>query len=190
MSGSDHELVERLVGTERIFDGRIINLRVDDVALADGRPAKREVVEHPGAVAVVAVLPGPRVVLVRQWRHATGGALLEIPAGTLDAGEAPLECARRELAEETRLAADRLDPVVTFWSAPGFLTEQIHLFLATGLTPAAGETDADEIIHTQRVDWDEALRMCLDGRIQDAKSIAGILACRDRVEALRQEGVL
>lgn len=190
MADPKHDLAETLLRSERIFEGRIMNLRVDEVRLPTGATARREVVEHRGAVALVAVLPGPSVILVRQWRHAIGGELLEIPAGTLDEGEDPLDCARRELAEETGHAAEKTEPVASFWSAPGFLTEHMHVFLATGLTAAAGETDEDEIIRTHVVPWDEAVAMCLDGHIQDAKTIAGILACRGRVEALRQEGGL
>lgn len=190
MADAHHDLAETPVRSERIFEGRIVNLRVDEVRLPTGATARREVVEHPGAVALVAALPGPSVMLVWQWRHAVGEALLEIPAGTLDADEDPLDCARRELAEETGHAAANIEPVASFWSAPGFLTERMNVFLATGLTEAAGEMDEDEIIRTQVVPWDEAVAMCLDGRIRDAKTIAGILACRGRVDAMRQEGRL
>lgn len=190
MSDPHHDLRETPLRSERVFKGRIVNLRVDEVRLPTGATARREVVEHRGAVALVAVLPGPSVILVRQWRHAIGGELLEIPAGTLDEGEDPLDCARRELAEETGYTAENIDPVASFWSAPGFLTERMHVFLATGLSAAAGEADKDEIIRTHVVPWDEAVAMCLDGHIEDAKTIAGILACRGRVDALREEGGL
>jgi ADP-ribose pyrophosphatase len=162
--------------TERVYDGRVVNLRVDEVRLPDGKPARREVVEHRGAVAIVALLPDDRVMLVRQWRHCAGEALTEIPAGTLNDGEEPLVCARRELMEETGHAPGSLEPLVTFYSAPGFTTEKLYLFLARDLTPASAEQDEDEDVEAVRVPWQEALAMCLDGRIRDAKSIAGLLA--------------
>jgi ADP-ribose pyrophosphatase len=116
------------------------------------------------------------VALVEQWRHAAGEALVEIPAGTLDPEEDPAECALRELGEETGFTAGRLDHVVSFWSAPGFTTEKMYLFLARDLKPVQAEADEDERIDAFLVPWQEALAMCADGRIQDAKSIAGILS--------------
>ncbi|NSW58384.1 MAG: NUDIX hydrolase [Armatimonadetes bacterium] len=167
---------EHVVTSERAFEGKLVKVRVDQVRLPDGRDARREVVEHPGAVAIVPVLPGPRVVLVRQWRHAAGEVLLEIPAGTLEPDEEPVVCARRELAEETRLRAGQLRPLITFFTTPGFTEEKLYTFLATDLASSEGEADEDEFICCEDVDWDEAVAMCLDGRIHDAKTIAAILA--------------
>lgn len=171
---------EIAVSSTRVYDGRVVRLRVDEIRSADGRPGKREVVEHPGAVGIVPLLPGPRVVLLRQWRYCVGQWLLEIPAGTLEPGEEPLGCARRELIEETGYAAARVEPVVSFYTTPGFCTELLRVFLATELTAAEASRDEDELLTTVTVEWDEALAMCLDGRIRDAKTIAGILAV-DRV---------
>lgn len=188
-TNSVDDLRELITGSQRIYEGRVIGLRVDEVRLPDGTPARREVVEHRGAVAIVPLLPGPTVALVRQWRHAVGRALVELPAGTLDRSEDPLQCARRELAEEVGLTAERLEPLISICSAPGFLEEVVHVFLARDLQPAPGNTDEDERIQPLQVDWNEAVAMCLDGRIADAKSVAGILAADRmmRVEEGRQQ---
>jgi ADP-ribose pyrophosphatase len=166
---------ETALSSTRVYDGRVVHLRVDEVRTAGG-VSRREVIEHPGAVAVVAVQPGPQVLLLRQWRYCAGAWLFEIPAGTLEAGEEPAACARRELIEETGYAAARLEPLVAFYSTPGFTTEFMHVFLATDLHPAQADQDEDELIEVAPVAWDEAVAMCLDGRIKDAKTIAGILA--------------
>ena len=139
----------------------------------DGHRATREVVEHPGAVAILA-WDGARVALVRQWRHATGGALLEIPAGTLEPDEAPATTARRELAEEVGLSAASWVEGPTFYTAPGFCTELMHLYLATGLTEATADADDDEQLEPSWMSLDDALAAIDDGRIEDAKSIAAI----------------
>lgn len=178
-------VTETLVSSERAFEGRLISLRVDQVELEDGKLARREVVEHRGAVAIVALTADNQVALVEQWRHAAGEALVEIPAGTLDPEEDPAECALRELGEETGFTAGRLDHVVSFWSAPGFTTEKMYLFLARDLKPVQAEADEDERIDAFLVPWQEALAMCADGRIQDAKSIAGILSVQ---RVLSQDG--
>lgn len=165
---------ERPISSERAFEGSLIRVRVDRVALADGRAATREVVEHPGAVGILA-WDGRRLAMVRQWRHATGRALLEIPAGTLDPGEEPLATARRELAEECALAATSWEGGPSFFTAPGFCTERLTLFLATGLSPVQTQAPEDEDLELSWLTQDEALSHVDDSRIEDAKSVAGIL---------------
>jgi len=165
--------------SECVYQGRVIGLRVDEVSLPSGGTLDREFVTHPGAVAIVALLEDGEVLLVEQWRHAVGKTLYEIPAGTLSPGEAPLSCADRELGEETGYTAARMEPLVSFYSAPGFCTERLHVFLATGLTPGEQHTEEDEDIRVTAVPWEQALAMCLDGSIEDAKTIAGLL-CADR----------
>lgn len=175
-------MAERTVASERAFEGRLLRLRVDEVALDDGRRARREVVEHPGAVAI---LPwdGHRLSLVRQWRHAAARALLEVPAGTLDAGEVPAVAARREMAEEVELAADHWEQGPSFFSAPGFCTEYLTVFLATGLRPTSeGTHDEDEELETVRLTLDEALAAIDRGEIEDAKSLVAILWLTRRLE--------
>lgn len=165
---------ERVRSTERIFEGRTISLRVDEVELDAGRRTTREVVEHPGAVAILA-WDGARLALVRQWRHATGDALLEIPAGTLEPGEEPLTTARRELAEEVGRSAATWEPGPVFFTAPGFCTELMHTFLATDLGETSSDADDDEELDASWPTLDEALAAIDAGEIRDAKSIAGIL---------------
>jgi ADP-ribose diphosphatase len=160
----------------RVYEGRVVSLRLDEFDLPDGRVLKHEVVEHKGAVAIVALADDSRVLLIRQWRHAVGEWLHEIPAGTLEPGEAPEACARRELIEETGFAADSVAPLVSFYTSPGFTTELLHVFLAQDLTPAHGDQDEDERIEVVPVPWREALAMCRDGRIKDAKTIAGLFS--------------
>ncbi len=134
----------------------------------------REVVLHPGAVAIVPMVTDDQVCLVRNFRKAVGDTLLELPAGTLE-GESPLETARRELHEETGYTARDWEPLHTFWMSPGILREAMHVFVATGLTAGDPHREATEQIENLVVSWDEAVAMCMSGKICDAKSIAGIL---------------
>ena len=127
-----HGARREVVASRVVFDGRVFTVRVDDVRLPDGRIATRDVIEHPGAVVIAALDDGGRVALVRQYRHAVGGELLELPAGTLEPGEPPAETAVRELREETGLVGGRWEPLGSFFSSPGFLHEEMHAFLARG----------------------------------------------------------
>ncbi len=173
---------ERTVESRRPFVGRLLRVRVDEVALDDGRRTTREVLEHPGAVAI---LPwdGERLALVRQWRHAAGRALLEVPAGTLESGEDPAMTAARELAEETELAGDQWERGPAFFTAPGFCTEYLTVFLATGLHAAApGEHPDDEELEVVRMTLADALDAVDRGDIEDAKSIVAILWLARRLE--------
>lgn len=164
-----------------VHRGRIVDLGVDTVRFPDGSTGELEMIHHSGASAVLPVLsdvngPDPQVVLIRQYRYASGGWLYEVPAGRPDhPGEPWDECARRELREETGLEAGRLIPLTSIWTTPGFTDERIHLFVATELT--AGETrfDADEFMETVTVPMSEALRMVRDGEITDAKTICTLL---------------
>src|SRR3990172_3714907 len=167
---------EKLVNSQRIYGGRVINLRVDTVRMPDGREARREVVEHRGAVAIVAVDDDGDVILVEQYRRPADAVMMEIPAGTLDDAEDPLGCAKRELREETGYTAREMQPIVRFYSAPGFCTEVLHVFVARGLQTGEQATEDDESINVHKVPMAHALEMVRDGRIRDAKSIVGILA--------------
>jgi ADP-ribose pyrophosphatase len=166
---------ERTLNSTRPWSGRRIRVRVDEVERSDGHRTTREIIEHPGAVAMLA-WDGARLAMVRQWRHATGQVLLEIPAGTLEPGEPPADTARRELAEEVGLAATTWVEGPRFFTAPGFCTELMHLYLATGLTDATAEAeaDADELLEPSWLTLTDALDAVDDGRIADAKSIVGI----------------
>lgn len=165
---------ERTIRSERVFHGHLLRLRVDEVELDSGRRATREVVEHPGAVAILA-WDGERLAMVSQWRAAASAALLEIPAGTLDPGEEPGATARRELAEECGLAAGTWEEGPAFYTAPGFSTELLTLFLARDLLPAEANAPEDEELERSWLTLDEALAAIDAGRVRDAKSIVGIL---------------
>jgi ADP-ribose pyrophosphatase len=165
---------------ELVFDGSHIQVRVDQVVDAHGRTFNKEIVIHPGAVCVVAFLDSGDLILVRQYRHAAGKELLEICAGGLDPGEDPLACARRELEEETGYRAGKLVERARFWTTPGFTTEFMYLFEASELVQTETNFDEDESIEVEIVSRDEALRMIDDGRIQDAKSILGLLRVLSR----------
>lgn len=166
---------ELMISSKKIYRGRIINLRVDEVSLPDGKTTNREVVEHAGAVAVVPVNEKGELLLVRQYRYAVGKTLLEIPAGKLNPGEDYASCAGRELTEETGYKAGNLKYLISFYTTPGFTNEQIHLFLATDLTLIKQNLDEDEFIDVETVSLKQALGMVLSGEIYDAKSVAGIL---------------
>jgi ADP-ribose pyrophosphatase len=165
-----------VVESRRVYEGRVVNLRVDRVKLPDGRSTVREVVEHAPVVAIVALDDRGDVLLVRQYRLPVKQALLEIPAGGVDAGEGAEEAAQRELQEETGQRAGRLERLASFFSSPGYCDEYMHLYLATALEPAALAADADESIEVVRLPLDEALRLIERGEIHDAKTIVGLWA--------------
>ena len=164
---------ERTLSSTFPWTGRYIRVRVDEIERSDRHRTTREIVEHPGAVAMLA-WDGEQLAMVSQWRHATGQVLLEIPAGTLEPGEQPAATARRELAEEVGLAAASWVEGPRFFTAPGFCTELMYLYLATGLTAAIAEADADELLEPSWLSLQDALAAVGDGRIIDAKSIVGI----------------
>ena len=179
---ADDRLRETVVGSRVVHRGAYIEVRVDDIVTPEGRRSTRDIVGHPGAVAVVAVDAAERVLLVRQFRLAAGRTLLEIPAGTLDrAADGSLEdpdlAARRELEEETGFRAGTWRHLGAFWTAPGFATELMHLYLATDLAPAHEDRlgpDEDERLELEHVPWTEAVAMAERGEIGDAKSIVGL----------------
>ena len=181
MSEDREPAAERVIESKRIFEGRICALRVDTVTLEDGRTATREIIEPGPVVAMVAVEADGTVVLIRQFRLATGGVMLEIPAGIVDPGEDAVTAAQRELREETGLRAKKLTQMAEFFASPGFLTELMTIFLAEGLEPAPLDADEDEDIVIRRVSLDEAVRLVEDGQIKDAKSVAGILLAARRL---------
>lgn len=169
----------RVVARSVPFAGRLLRVELDQAREPVGPgeygpTVRREVVRHPGAVAVIAVTPERRLVLVRQYRYAAGRPLLEIPAGTLEPGETPEDTARRELREETGYTAENLRPLGSFYSAPGFCDEVIHLFLADGLTPGEPDTDFGEEIHLVELPVEEARRKLLTGGFEDAKTLVAL----------------
>ena len=168
------------IGSRRIHSGHIINLDVDDVRFPDGTTGSMEIIRHPGASAVVPFLSDaggddPQVLLIRQYRYATNGYVYEIPAGRLEAAEAPDACARRELLEETGCRARKITFLTSMWTTPGFTDERIHLYLAEGLESGAAKREADEFIEIVPKRLSEALAMIRRGEIQDAKTALGLL---------------
>lgn len=169
-------LRETPVSRERIFDGKVIDVEKWTVRLPDGALAPREIVLHRGAAAVVAVDDAGFVTLVRQHRVAVGEVTLEIPAGKLDApGEDPLVCAKRELEEETGLRAQRWQPLTVLLTTPGFSSERIALYLATGLSAAKAHPDEDEFLDVVRMPLGEAIERVMRGELCDGKSAVGLL---------------
>ena len=158
-----------------IYRGRKLDLALERVALADGTTADREVVLHHGAVALLPMVDHDHVCLIRNYRFSVGATPLELPAGTIDAGETPESTAPRELAEETGYRAGRITRLADWWVSPGIIDERMHLFLCEDLTPGPTDHQPDERIEPVVVPWDEALAMALDGRIEDAKSKLAIL---------------
>jgi ADP-ribose pyrophosphatase len=167
--------LEKTLESKTVYKGRIINLRLDSVVLENGSTALREVVEHPGAVGIVALKGNGDIVMVKQYRKAADQVLLELPAGKLEPGEDPADCAARELAEETGYIAGDLRYLVSFYTSPGFSNEVMHMFLATGLREGENDPDDDEMVKTVEISPDRAMDMILEGEIKDGKTIAGIL---------------
>jgi ADP-ribose pyrophosphatase len=169
------DLTEHKISSQTVFTGKILTVRNDRVRLPDGREATREVVEHPGAVAVVPVTAGGDVILVRQYRYPIAQELLEVPAGKLDKGEKPEDCAHRELEEETGCRAGRLEHLATFYTGPGFTDEIMHLYLARDLVPTAQNTDGDEFINIETYSSAQIKALLADKKIIDAKTLVGLL---------------
>ena len=169
------DLTEKTLESKRIFEGKIVNLRVDTVELPDGKTSNREVVEHGGAVAIVPMLDHEKVVLVRQFRQPVGATILEIPAGTLDKGEDPAGCARRELVEEIGYFPGKLTEMFHSYLSPGYSTEMLHTFLAEDLEEVEENRDSDEFLEVVKINLRDAVEMIRSGEIVDAKSICGIL---------------
>lgn len=166
---------EKTVSSEKIFQGKVVSLRVDQVAMPDGGLAQRELVGHPGGVGVVAITDTGEILMVRQFRKPLEKAILEIPAGKLEAGEDPLVCGMRELEEETGMRAEKFESLGYLYPSPGYLEEVIHLYLATGLYPGEANPDPDEYLDLIRMSLKEAEEKVMNHEIADAKTVCGIL---------------
>ena len=175
------------LSSRRVHTGRIVSLDVDTVRLPDGSTAEFEMLRHPGAAAVVPFLDDPqgadpRIVMLRQYRYATGGYFWEIPAGRRDKGEEPEATARRELEEETGYRCGKLERLTEVWTTPGFTDEVIHLYLASDLEVGNAALEADEFVELHVLKWSDAMAMVRDGTLTDAKSLIALLY----IEALRR----
>jgi ADP-ribose pyrophosphatase len=165
----------KLLGREGIYAGKVVNLRLDRVRLPNGKVSELEIIRHPGAAAVVPLTAQDEVLLVHQYRHATGQWLLEIPAGKLEPGEEPDVCARREVEEEVGMRPGNLSPLGAIWTTPGFTDERIWLFLATELEPGEQNLQDDEPLTVERVPFAEAVEKVHAGEICDSKSVCALL---------------
>lgn len=169
------------IASRTIYDGRIVHLSIDEIRFPDGTTGELEMIRHSGAAAVLPLVgepaePDPDILLVRQYRYAAGGYLYEVPAGRPEQPGEPWEaCARRELREETGYGAERLEPLASIYTTPGFTDERIHLFIARGLVPGETAHDADEFMEVERMHLSRALEMVRDGTIRDAKTICTLL---------------
>ena len=167
---------EQTLATRKIFEGRRINLRVDTVVLPSGRETTREIAHYPNSVGIVPLDENKNVILVRQYRHAVGKTLLEIPAGGMEDGESPLQSALRELEEETGYTAADIEEIGGLYAAPGYSTEYLHLFVATGLRPGPSRNDEDEDIEVVSVPLGDIPSLIRSGELCDGKSVVGLLS--------------
>ena len=158
-----------------LHQGRVFSLTRENITLDNGATIDIDIIRHPGASAIVAVSDDNKVVLIKQYRHAVGGYIWEIPAGTLNPQESPLACANRELIEETGFSARNWQKLGEITPVPGYSDERIHLFLAKELSPAVQKLDHDEMLNVHPVPFEEAIEMIHSGKIQDAKSITGLM---------------
>lgn len=171
-------LLEKKLSSQTLYNGKVLNLRLDEVELPNGNKAKREVVEYSGAVAVVALNAQNEVLMIRQFRYAVGEVLLEIPAGKMESGEDPEGTARRELSEETGYEASWWHRLTSFYSTPGFTTERLYLYLARDLKFNGQHTDEDEFVEVETMPLEQALQLIGSEEIKDAKTIVGLLAAK------------
>lgn len=170
------DLYEKTIDTKVIYNGNIITVNIETVLTPNGYTAQREIVKHPGAVAVVPVDEDGHVYFVRQFRKPVESITLEIPAGKIEKGETTEECARRELVEEIGLYPEKLEYITGFFTSPGFSDEVLHLFIARDLKQEKAQTsDGDEFIEVQKIPLAEAVKMAVDGRLKDSKTIIGVL---------------
>ena len=167
--------VEKTISQRRVYDGRILNVRVDEAVLPNGKTVTREVIEHHGACGIVAFDEDGKLLMVRQYRYPMACELLELPAGKIDPGETPDACAARELEEETGYSASKLEFLGDIYPIAAYCCEVVHLYLAKGLTRGAQHLDPDEFLDVLHVDFDEALGRVLAGELPDSKTQIGIM---------------
>lgn len=179
MDNADMSLIEVGQSSQLIYDGHLVKLYNDMVRLPNGKLTGREWIKHPGASAVLPLLPDGRVILVRQYRYPVHQVTLEVPAGKLDEGEAPLACAVRELAEETGYTARTLTKLTTIATTVGFTNEVIHIYVAHDLQAGEQHCDADEFVNVVTMPLSEALAKVKDGSISDAKTVVALLAAQN-----------
>lgn len=171
----DH-LIEKTISTETIYEGRIIDLKIEEVELPNGKRSSREIIKHPGAVAIIAMTDEKKIVMVQQYRKALEKVIVEIPAGKLEKGEKPEHTAIRELEEETGYICESLTPLISFYTSPGFADELIHIYLANNLTKKENPAslDEDEFVDVVELTLEEALEYMKEQKIYDAKTVYAV----------------
>ncbi|MGL4912185.1 MAG: NUDIX hydrolase [Romboutsia sp.] len=174
-------LEEKTISSDRIYTGKVISVKVDTVEVENKGYQKREIVEHPGAVGVVAINDNNEVVLVKQFRKPIEKVIWEIPAGKLESGENPKECAIRELKEETGYEAENLKLIHKFYTSSGFSNQKIYIYLATGLNAGENKLDEDESLEVYNIKLEEAYNMIIKNEIEDAKTSIGILLAKELI---------
>lgn len=177
------EYVERKIASDDIYKGRIVHLHIDDVELIDGSQAKREIVEHDGGVTVIPVDSDGNVYCVRQFRYAFGESIIETPAGKLEKGEDPFQCAMRELGEETGFTADKYVYLGEFYPSPGYCHEKLYAYLALGLKKGEAHLDEGEFLDVLRIPLDNLVEMVMNNELHDAKTIIAVLKAKIYLES-------
>jgi ADP-ribose pyrophosphatase len=169
-------LEEKTIHTKEIFSGKVVSLELQEVELPNGKKTNREIIKHPGAVAIIAITDENKIVMVEQYRKALERTIVEIPAGKLEKGEEPAACARRELEEETGYDCSQLELLVSFYTSPGFADEIVHVYIAKGLVKKENSAalDEDEFVNLEELTLDEAIQYVRDKRIFDAKTIFAV----------------
>jgi ADP-ribose pyrophosphatase len=174
-----------ILKSETVYQGKAFDVRRDLIRLPNGNQTWLDIVDHPAAVTIVPIDPGGRVSFVRQYRHSAGGEILELPAGTVDDGEEPDACALREVREEIGMSASRLELIGQFFLAPGYSTEYMYIYLATGLHPDPLPGDEDEFISVESLPYDRALELIAEGQIRDAKTLAALCLAQPYLGAIQ-----
>lgn len=184
----DKKIFEEVtIRTETIYEGKVVKLQLDEVRLPNGKTSMREIVKHPGAVAILPLTDNGRMIVVEQYRKPLERSIIEIPAGKLDTGEEPINCAIRELREETGFTAKQINHLCSFYTSPGFANELLHLFIGEGLTAGEAQPDEDEILEYREMTLEEAYQAIETGEIRDAKTIMAVYAWHNRL-LQRNEG--
>lgn len=172
---------EETMSTERIYNGRVLNLRIDTVELPDMKYGKREIIEHNGGVAIIALDEQKNILMVKQFRKAIEDVLLELPAGKLEAKEDPLECAKRELEEETGYKTENIELITSFYTSPGFSNEKLYIYLAKDLKKGTVNLDEGEFLESYKYKAQEVYKMIEENKIEDGKTILGLMMVKAEI---------